>query len=353
MYNVLDYLVTGGAFVKNITVPTDKTLSSLMLYSTSLCQSRCKHCSIWKKPIEHLSLSDIIRIMSSKCITKRTTVGLEGGEFILHPEADAILNWFHNNHTNYTLLSNCLAPSKVIEAVKKYKPKHLYISLDGNKETYKTLRGRDGYDKVIQVVESCKDFVPISFMFCLTPWNTFEDMDYVIQLAKHYNIDVRIGIYNTMDFFDTTEDLMEVGNDYIKKIPQSIHETQENFDFVALYDEWKKGNLRLRCHSIYNELVIHSNGNVPLCQNLDVILGNVHNNTLDEIFNSQRTAKIQCEYSHDCNKCWINYHRKFDIILLRAAERFFPKKLIEAFYGKYQWTADEKCTYRKYFKGLI
>lgn len=54
-------------------------------------------------------------------------------------------------------------------------------------------------------------------MFCLTPWNTFEDMDYVIQLAQHYNIDVRIGIYNTMDFFDTTEDLMEVGNDYIKR----------------------------------------------------------------------------------------------------------------------------------------
>ena len=49
----------------------------------------------------------------------------------------------------------------------------------------------------------------------------------------------------------------------------------------------------------------------------------------------------------------MSYRSKFDIILLRTAERFFPKKLIEAFYGKYQWTADEKCTYRKYFKGLI
>lgn len=193
---------------------------------------------------------------------------------------------------------------------------------------------------------------PFRLCSALLTWNTFEDMDYVIQLAQHYNIDVRIGIYNTMDFFDTTEDLMEVGNDYIKKIPQSIHNTQENFDFVALYDEWKRGNLRLRCHSIYNELVIHSNGNVPLCQNLDVVLGNIHNNTLDEIFNSRKTAKIQCEHSHNCNKCWINYHRKFDIILLRAAERFFPKRLIEAFYGKYQWTADNKCTYSKYFKGL-
>ncbi len=352
MYSIKDYLKNGITFINNITRTQHKELSSLMIYSTSICQSRCKHCSIWKKTIEHLSLSEIIQIMSSKCVTKQTTVGLEGGEFILHPEADKILDWFHHNHKNYTLLSNCLAPNKVIEAVKRYQPKHLYISLDGNRETYKILRGRDGHDKVIQVVESCKDIVPISLMFCLTPWNTFEDMEYVIQVAEHYDIDVRIGIYNTMDFFDTTEDLIGVENDYISKIPQSIHKTQENFDFVALYDEWKKGNLRLRCHSIYNELVIHSNGNVPLCQNLDVILGNVHDNTLDEIFNSRKTAKIQCEYSHNCNKCWINYHRKFDIILLRAAEKLFPKKLIEVFYGKYQWTADKKCTYKKYFRGL-
>lgn len=275
-----------------------------------------------------------------------------GGEFVLHPEADAILSWFHEHHKNYTLLSNGLAPTKVIEAVSRYKPKHLYLSLDGDRETYKRLRGRDGYDKVMVIVEKCKDLVPISFMFCLTPWNSFKDMDHVIQLARHYHVDVRIGIYNTMDFFDTTEELMDAGDDYIAQIPPSIHQTQENFDFVALYHEWRKGKLRLRCHSIYNELVIHSNGNVPLCQNLDVVLGNIHQNSLDEIFNSPKAAQIQCEHSHNCNKCWVNYHRKFDIILLRAAERIFPKKVIEFFYGKYQWTADPKCTYKKYFHAL-
>lgn len=353
MYNIKDYLLNGITFLKNITCTHHKELTSLMIYSTSLCQSRCKHCSIWKKiPVEHLSLNDIIRIMSCKCVTKRTTIGLEGGEFILHAEADAILNWFHENHKNYTLLSNGLAPNKVIAAVKRYTPKHLYLSLDGGNETYKIVRGVDGYDKVIQVIEQCKNIVPISLMFCHTPWNSFEDMDYVIQIAKKYDIDVRIGIYNTMDFFDTTEKLMEVSDDYIGKIPKSIHETQENYDFVALYNEWKKGHLKLRCHSIYNELVVHSNGNVPICQNLDVILGNVHKMSLDEIFNSRKTAKTICEYSHNCNKCWINYHRKFDIILLRSAEKFFPKKLIEFFYGKYQWNADLNCTYREHFRKI-
>ena len=36
--------------------------------------------------------------MNSKCITKNTVLGLEGGEFLLHSEAEAIMEWFMNNH---------------------------------------------------------------------------------------------------------------------------------------------------------------------------------------------------------------------------------------------------------------
>lgn len=156
-----------------------------------------------------------------------------------------------------------------------------------------------------------------------------------------------------MSFFDTTAELLQADDkNYFSQIPESIHDTDENFDFVALYDEWKNGRLKLRCHSIFNELVIHSNGDVPLCQNLEVTLGNIKNNSLDEILNSKKTCKIQCHYSKECNQCWINFHRKFDIILLRNLERIFPKKLIEFFYGKYQWTDNVKMTYNTYFKNI-
>lgn len=301
--------------------------------------------------MEHLPLNSIKEIMASKCVTSRTVVGLEGGEFLLHPEANEIMAWFDENHPNYTLLSNCLAPAKVIQAVNEHHPKHLYLSLDGDKDTYKTMRGRDGYDKVIQVIESCRNHIPISLMFCLSPWNSFRDMKYVISIAKKYDIDVRIGIYNTMSFFDTTADLLQADDEnYFTQIPGSIHETEENFDFVVLYDEWRNGRLKLRCHSIFNELVIHSNGDVPLCQNLDVTLGNIKEHSLDTIISSKKACKIQCDHSKNCNQCWINFHRKFDIILLRNLEQLFPKKLIELFYGKYQWTSDSNVTYKKYFK---
>ena len=36
----------------------------------------------------------------------------------------------------------------------------------------------------------------------------------------------------------------------------------------------------------------------------------------------------KCRYSRECNQCWINYHRKYDIILLRSLERVLPKRII-------------------------
>ena len=193
MYNLYDYLQNGWTFLHNLLRPRHKTLTSLMIYSTTRCQSRCQHCSIWKKPAEHLSLDDIRRIMESKCVTARTTVGLEGGEFLLHPEADAILGWFDAHHPNYTLLSNALAPQKLTQMLEKHHPKHLYLSLDGDKSTYRHMRGVDGYEQVMQVIEQWHERIPISLMFCLSPWNSFRDMEHVIAVAKRYGIDVRIG----------------------------------------------------------------------------------------------------------------------------------------------------------------
>ena len=351
MYTLYDYLHNGFLYLNNTLRPRHKRLNQLMIYSTSLCQSRCKHCSIWQKAPEHLSLDDIKRVMASRCVTKRTTVGLEGGEFVLHPEADAIMEWFSKNHRNYTLLSNCLAPKRVIEVVRKYRPRHLFVSLDGDRETYQRMRGRDGYDHVIEVVEALKDELPVSLMFCLSPWNDFKDMEFVIDIAKKYNIDVRIGMYSTMDFFDTTSDLLDADH-FTERIPQNIHDTQENYDYVALYEQWRKGNLKLRCQSIKSSLVIHSNGNVPICQNLDVVLGNIHNQSLDEIFNSKASCLTQCQHDKQCNGCWVNFHRKYDVILLRNLELMMPKRIVELFYGKYQWSDNPSQTYRGFLKSL-
>ena len=403
MYNLSSYIKRGRTFINNQLFPGHKKLSTLMIYATDLCDSACKHCLIWaKRPVHYLSFEKIKEIMQSRCITRDTAVGLEGGEFMLHPDAEQILEWFHKNHPQFDLLSNCLKPEKLIEAVKKFPPKRLLISLDGTADTYLYMRGKAGYDSVLKVIEELHTLLPISVMFTLSPYNDFADMQHVAEVCKRFGIDMRVGIYNDIAFFDTvdkahdteigshkgesqlqftdvkemkqagvfekskaqkqleiTGDLSLPKHDFLKhrenftaNIPEIIKEFSENYDFLVLYNEWRQNNLKMRCYSILDSLVILPDGEVPICQNLDLKIGNVFKQSLDEIFNGKPTQQLHKEYVHNCNQCWLNFHRKYDVILYRTFEKYFGRFITSKLFGYYQWEGDARVTYKKYFDKL-
>lgn len=381
MFEKTEYVRRGYNFLHNKLFPQKKRLSSLMLYTTDLCDSGCKHCLIWaKRPPVFLSLDRIRQIMKSKCIHSSTMIGLEGGEFLLHPEADEIMDWFSKHHRNYDIFSNCLKPDRLIEAVRKYKPHRLYISLDGNEETYLYMRGKNGYNDVLRVISELKDTVPIFVMFTLSPYNDFEDLEHVATICDENRVFLRVGIYNNIPFFDTIENARKVffgesknkellkfsaakhlqqekrttdgqdehvydpkmAEDYHAKIPALIKNFPENYDYVSLYPDWLAGNLRLTCNSIMDSLIVLPDGAVPICQNLNIKLGNVFEKSLDEIFNSEASVKTQNHYSKNCNQCWISYHRKYDIALYKNFEKFFGRTATSKLLGYYKWDSDGK-----------
>jgi len=386
MFEKSEYALRGYNYLHNKIFPANKRLSSLMLYTTDLCDSGCKHCLIWaKRPPVFLSLQSVQQIMKSECVHKSTMVGLEGGEFLLHPQADEMMEWFSANHPNYDIFSNCLKPDRLIEAVQKYKPHRLYISLDGDEQTYLYMRGKNGYKDVLKVITTLKESVPIFVMFTLSPYNDFKDLEHVAAICKEHNVFLRVGIYNNIPFFDTIEDAKKVvfgqsknkellkfteakqlqekkinGSgepgaalqlkelaDYHTDIPAAIKDFDENYDYISLYPNWLNGNLRLKCNSIMDSLIVLPDGTVPICQNLDIKLGNIHNESLDIIFNSEQSVKTQQHYSENCNQCWVSYHRKYDIALYRNFEKFFGKFAASKLLGYYKWDSDEKLTYKQ------
>lgn len=358
-----------------------------MIYGTDLCDSACKHCLIWtKRPVNYLPFDKIKEIMNSRCVTKKTNVGLEGGEFLLHPDAMDIMAWFNKNHPNFDLLTNALKPEAVIEAVERNPPQRLFISVDGDRDSYLHMRGKDGYDGIIKVLEQTHKKVPISLMFTLSPYNDFGDMKHVAEVATRFGLDMRIGVYNDIAFFDTIEtahynDIGSLKSEEIlsysnakkliesksgsaetfsspvvtkeqlirirEQIPEIVKTFPENFDFLVLYDEWRRGGLQLSCNSILDSLVVLPNGDVPICQNLNVLIGNVFSNTLDEVFNGPEAVKQQKHYSRNCNACWINFHRKYDVILYRTFEKYFGRFATRKMLGQYWWEKEKKKSYRQ------
>ncbi|MCG8412310.1 MAG: radical SAM protein [Bacteroidales bacterium] len=353
MYKISDYLTRGIKLLNNQFFPAHKRLSTIMLYSTDRCNSKCKHCYIWeKKPKQHLPFEKIKEIIESPVVDRNTLIGLEGGEFILHPEAEQILEYMVKKHPNFDLLSNAIQLDKLVYFTSKYKPKRLYISLDGDRATYENLRGVDAYNKVIEAIIKLKDIVPVSIMFTLTNHNDFSDLLHVADFCKTHNLDMRIGIYNTMDYFDTNT--QEQGSDSlnydIKDIPNVVKDFKENYDFMALYPEHRSGNLKLSCNSISDSIVIYPNGDVPICQNKQIILGNIFKESLKQVVNKKSTIKLHKEYKHNCNECWVNYHRKYDIVLFRNLEKLLPKRVVELFFGKYYWCENKNKKYKDIVK---
>ena len=351
MYKARDYVRRGRTLIHNRFNPSRPRISTLMVYATDLCDSRCQHCLIWqKRPVKYLPMESILGLMENECIHKYTQVGLEGGEFLLHPKSREIISWFHENHPRFDLLSNCLKPDSLIEVVKKTPPARLFISLDGTEETYRHMRGKDGYNKVIKVLESLHKILPISVMYCVSPFNSMEDLAHVAEVCKRFEVDLRVGVYSNIQFFDTQEEAYQQPS--LGSPPEVLKEFGENYDYLLLYDEWRAGKLILPCKSILDSVVILPNGDVPICMNLDTTLGNIHENSIDEILAMSSVQATLQDHHDNCNKCWINFHRKYDIILYRNLEKFFPKAAIRKMFGYYQWTDSPKIGYKKAVRQL-
>ena len=94
------------------------------------------------------------------------------------------------------------------------------------------------------------------------------------------------------------------------------------------------------------------NGDVPICQNLDLKIGNIFEKSLDEVFNGEETLKTQKNYVHNCNQCWLNFHRKYDVVLYRTFEKYFGRFVTTKLFGYYCWEGTAKETYSSYFDKL-
>jgi MoaA/NifB/PqqE/SkfB family radical SAM enzyme len=249
--------------------------------------------------------------------------------------------------------------------------------LDGDRDTYLHMRGKDGYDRVLEVIRDLKSVVPVFVMFTLSPYNDFEDLRHVARVCRENGVFLRVGIYNNIPFFDTIEDgpgsvfgqykndevltftkakeLQGKGGtagkgsgaavggegrgseDYTALIPEEVREYAENVDYIQLYQKWVTGKLRLGCHSIMDSAIVLPDGDVPLCQHLPTRLGNVLRDGLDEAWNSKESIKVQKYHSENCNQCWVAYHRKYDVVLYRSFERFFGRWATTKLLGYYKW----------------
>ena len=301
-------------------------ISKLMIYLTTRCNSRCNTCNLWKSEKKDMSVDLFEKIINSKSIKRTTEIGLEGGEIFLHPSIDEIFEIIKGK--KFSIITNGLMPDKVFHYVDKYNIPKVSVSLDGIGEVYKKVRGVDGFDKAITTLLGLKDKIEVSAIFTLSPWNTSEDYLLVKDWCDKNGIPVSPNFYIDKPFFDS-----EIAPGMVDHKRRPADKLLNENDYTRLYSAWLDGEVYFPCFSIGQFVSIWPDGTVPLCQGGCVNLGNVVDSSFDDVWRDKKTRELQLQYEK-CNKCWLSFHRAFDVGMVMPAHRFFPRKIFENMFGK-------------------
>ena len=285
-----------------------RKVRTVQIYTTNRCNSRCVHCYVWKYTNNiDLPVDTIARLLKADCLAPGNEVCLEGGEFTLHPEYKEILGLFADRQV--CVITNGILTQRTVEMVERFKISKIVISLDGTRETYLRLRGLDVYERVMETIRLLKDRVKVGINFTITPWNDARDYQHVKEVCDEHGVELLLpNLYTTQPYFKTVEP-----PGMIKGKHEAVS-TRDSFQrrYLDYHDDWLRGNVRLPCFSIFRSAIIYPEGDVSFCHQRVEILGNLRHNSLDEIWNSERTRRLQDTYLY-CNKCWCSPHRLQDV----------------------------------------
>ena len=302
-------------------------LGNAAVLVTTRCNSRCKHCGIWQLPHQDMPPDLFRKIVHDDRV--KPYLSITGGEAILHPQIEELLQILEEAKRPYTLFSNGLLPDKVCYLVRKFKIKQLELSRDGFRDTYLRVRGVDGFARVCKIIEDLKDETHISVVYVMNGLNGRDDLKQVREFCEARGLYLGTSIYDKSEFNNAEMPRWE---------PYEAEDlaTYPASKYIHLYNDYRTGHLHLPCYSIRQSCPVLPNGDVMMCQFLKVRLGNLNQASLSDVWDSRSTMQLHRDYVN-CNQCWMYCHRIYDISMTTVLRRLFPRMVLNRILGNYDW----------------
>lgn len=279
-----------------------KPITYAYLETTNYCNLSCTFCNRDEvvKKLKHMSLTDwrfVLEQLKDQPIKEAKLMGL--GEPFLHPKFSSICQMFKEyfpdaflivaTNCQYKMNKNFTESLKFIDL--------LYLSIDGYKESYEKFRPPSKWSKLIKFLEELKDVnryqCKITCNYVVNKENII-DISKIDELCENYNLEeLRLNIAqdwsedkslsnsNTISGY-TTEQIQYLKKNYSKNIKGKAPWT------------WSD------CFWVNTGIYMTVEGNLKVCAlNTDTeSLGNIFNQSISEILNSEKMSEIR----EGCNK---------------------------------------------------
>ena len=293
--------------------PTD---ASIIL--TYRCPMRCQMCNIWKYPTNR---SEEIQAKDLTSLPKLKFINLTGGEPFIREDLDTIVEECYNHTDRIVISTSGWFEDRVIELAKKFPNIGIRISIEGLSEKNDELRGHDGgFDKGLRTLLSLKKMGVKDIGFgCTVSNHNSKDMLSLYQLSLSMGMEFATAAFHNSYYFHKEDNLIsnkeEVCNDFRQLIEWQLKENNPKSWFRAwfnmgLINYIEGGRRMLPCEAGSANFFIDPWGEVYPCNGMEdkfwkLSMGNIHQHTFNEIWESEQAAIIR-EKVRNCPKnCWM------------------------------------------------
>src|SRR5436309_3152928 len=333
------------SFQRYRTLRTDviRSLPIVILMPHSACNCQCVMCDIWKdnKNLRQLTENDLQGLLSAFRKFGTRQVLMSGGEALLNPKFFKFCEILHKQGIKISLLSTGLTLKKNAEQLLRWVD-DIIVSLDGNEELHDRIRNiPHAFQKLREGVQFIKNIEP---RFKITGRSVIHKLNFrhwpsIIDSAKEMELDqisflpadVSSHAFNREVLWTEPkqheillkENELPALQQLVEKIIETYsHELSSHFIaespeklrkiygyYAAFYEHnpfpYKK------CNAPWVSTVIEADGTVRPCF-FHAPLGNIRNNSLDEILNSKKSIRFRKELDIDSNStcvkcvCYLN-----------------------------------------------
>ncbi len=313
-------------------------LPIVILMPHSACNCRCVMCDIWKgnHQLKQLTENDVKGLMESLKKFDTRQVVMSGGEALLNPNFFRLCEILKKENINVTLLSTGLTIKKNAEQLLKL-VNAIIVSLDGSETTHDNIRNIPGaFRKLEEAVRHIKSLNPRYKITARTVIHrlNFRNWPLIIDSAKEMGLnqisflpaDVSSHAFNREILWNESRQheilpeknelpemqiiiekiiekyKIEFESRFIAESPEKIRKIHQYYSATCGLNSYPNK----KCNAPWVSTVIEADGTVRPCF-FHPSIGNIHENTLDEVLNSEHAIQFRKKLNMDtdstCMKC--------------------------------------------------
>lgn len=295
-----------------------KNIIQVSLITTFRCNAKCNMCNIWQHPTK---TSEELDPKYYSKLPDGLRINITGGEPTLRSDIDEIFKILYPKAYLLELSTNGYYTEKVVHLAEKYPNILIRVSLEGLPAINDSKRGTvNGFDHALRTMielkkTKCKN---IGFSVVISPDN-YPDLLSLYELSTYLDIELGNSVMHNSWYFHKEDNLIKSENalnqheEFMKALLSSKRPGIKNkmkdygraYFNKSIYRRLRGDEIGYRppCGALKDFYFIDPFGNVTPCNGSkeEWIIGNIKENTLGEILNSDK-AKNVLQYVLKCKR---------------------------------------------------